>query len=805
MRAPAIALVALGLFGCERLAPESVGMGVARGTVRNAAAITAILAEDKTCGFQSPQVLSSAVVSGVKGQVGTVTWAVDSCLLDLGELHAFATDCRGVETRVAGKVTVRATKTVEGILTGNPNNPVVPVRPDAARVTHEAQLGGFTVQRSNSDSSLELRAGALTWTSLPRLAQSASKGLCTVSTSELGLEAVTYSGAKVFVSSGDRHFEVEVPASSFEAQLGKWGDRENHLAGAIRVWDSEVSLPTARDQGGLDPTYEAEAFTDAYACKADLALPVNRECPAFTDRLAQGTASLTVAAFGTIASVVDEDTRCGFSSPAALQGAQASGPVGTIGTVTVRIGAPCSLSWGKPTAVKTYCDGLERRLEGTVRATGSKTVKGWITGDPAAPVIPTSRDAASVNLTLDFSNLTYSDSTGEKGLTAVTGSLQGELGSRLGLDTSTGACSIKSPAVYFRGLSWTGAQLEVHSGADVYPVAVGSSRLDAQSGAREDHTNWLEGALALDGKSYRIPVSGPAVLDPAYDQAAFDASWACTPNLKVPQSDEECSFRQTLGQNAARLVVQSAGALGSMINKDSGCGFEDTWNKLNPVDVTGDPPNQGSMTWEVKSCRLASGAAATLDTYCSGAKRVAAGDATVTARRVVRGQRETRLLVVPSIIPDTPEAVTLDLTQVQLSNFAAYSLAPQATAPAAKLVVHSGALSAKVLPILGERKSAPGTFDVPTPVASFASISLDAARTTLTAGAKTFQLELDAVALTAQAGGYKGKVNTVAGSLKVNGVAVSVPSIPLDPSFQQAAFDASYACTDDLKATVSPN
>lgn len=805
MRALAIGLVAVVLWGCERLAPDSVGMGVARLTVRNAAAITSVLAEDKTCGFGSAQVLAGAKVSGATGQLGSVTWTVDSCLLDLGPLHAVSKDCRGVETRLGGKVTVKATKTVEGILTGNPNNPVVPVKPDAARVTHEAQLEGFTVERSDSNASLELRSGTLSWEALPRLAQSASKGLCAVATNELGLGALSYSGAKVFVNSGDRHFEVDVPSSNLEAQLGKWGEKENFLGGKLQVWDSAVTVPVAGDQGGLDPAYDAAAFTDAYACKADLALPVNRECPAFTDRLAQGVSSLTVAAFGTIASVVDEDTRCGFNSPAVLQGAQASGPVGTIGTVTVRISSPCSLSWGQPTAVKTYCDGLERRLEGTVRATGTKSVKGWITGDPAAPVIPTSRDAASVTLTLDFSNLTYSDSSGDKGLTAVTGSLTGELGSRLGLDTSTGACSIKSPAVYFRSLAWTGAQLKVHSGADVYPVAVSSSRLDAQSGAREDHTNWLEGELSLEGKSYRIPVSGPAVLDPTFDQAKFDASWACTPNLKVPQSDEECSFRQTLGQNAARLIVQSAGAVGSMINKDSDCGFDDTWNKLNPTDVTGDPPNQGSMTWEVSGCRLVPGAATVLDTYCSGAKRVAAGEVTVSARRVVTGERETKYLVVPSIIPDTPEAVTLDLTQVQLKEFAAYSIAPQAAAPAAKLVVHSGTLSSKLVPILGERKSAPGTFDVPTPVASFTSISLKTARTTLTAGAKTFHLDLDAAALTAQAGGYKGKVNTVAGSLKVNGVTVTVPSIPLDPSFQQAAFDQSYACTDDLKATVAPN
>jgi hypothetical protein len=420
-------------------------------------------------------------------------------------------------------------------------------------------------------------------------------------------------------------------------------------------------------------------------------------------------------------------------------------------------------------------------------------------------VIPTSRDAASVTLTMDFSNLTYSDSSGDKGLTAVTGSITGELGSRLGLDTATGACSIKSPAVYFRNLQWTGAALKVHSGTDIYPVTMTTSRLDAQSGAREDHTNWLSGEVELEGKKFAIPVSGEPVLDPTFDQAKFDASWACVPNLKVPTSDEECSFRQTLGQNAARLIVQSAGAVGSMINKDSSCGFENTWKKLNPDTVTGDPPAIGSMMWSVSGCNLASGAANVLDSYCTGGKRVAAGDAKVSAKRTVVGERETKFLVVDSIIPRTREAVTVDITDAQLKEFAAYSIAPQQTAPAGKLLVHSGTLTAKMTPILGENKNESNVFDVPTPVATFATIGLKTAKTTLYAGAKTFTLDLDAAQLTAQAGAYQGKANTVSGSLKVNGVVVNVPAIPLDPSFAQAAFDASYACTTDLKATVPPN
>jgi hypothetical protein len=242
-----------------------------------------------------------------------------------------------------------------------------------------------------------------------------------------------------------------------------------------------------------------------------------------------------------------------------------------------------------------------------------------------------------------------------------------------------------------------------------------------------------------------------------------------------------------------------------MINKNSDCGFENTWKKLNPSSVVGDPPAQGSMSWDVSSCGLSGGAATVLDNYCTGGKRVAAGSATVSATRVVTGERETKYLIVDSIIPNSPESVTLNLTNVQLNDFAAYMIAPQQTAPAGKLVLHTGTLTGRVVPILGENKTEPGTFDIATPVASFQTVQLHTAKATLTAGAKTFTLNLDAAQLTAQAGTYKGRSNTVSGSLMVNGVLVNVAPVPLDPSFQQGAFDASYVCTSDLKATVPSN
>jgi hypothetical protein len=273
----------------------------------------------------------------------------------------------------------------------------------------------------------------------------------------------------------------------------------------------------------------------------------------------------------------------------------------------------------------------------------------------------------------------------------------------------------------------------------------------------------------------------------------------------VPQSDAECSFEDVLAKNVARLVVQTAGAVASMVNRDTSCGFDSTLNKLAPVEVVGEAGQLGSMKWAVNGCALRPSGNAVIDQGCTGGRRYASGRASVTGTRKVVGERETKLLVVASIIPRTRDAVTLDLTGVELTDFAAWSVAGGMSAPAGKLTIHSGTLLTYMKPILGELASDPGHFEIPTPVATFERVTLTGARATLESGAKRFTLELPEVTLAAQAGSFKGRSNGVSGRVKLGASVIDVPELPLDPTFMQAAFDASYACTADLRAVVPPN
>ncbi|MBL8949519.1 MAG: hypothetical protein JNK82_01995 [Myxococcaceae bacterium] len=804
-----VLLVAVLSVGCqlEKLNKKAVGNAVARLAVRDAAVLTAVLAEESTCGFKSSEVLQGVKLEGATGQAGRATWTVSDCTIDFGpEWKLISTDCSGVEIKVRGAVTLSATRTVEGILTGSAANPIVPLKPDATVVTHTATLRGYAAGRSDSDASLKLNGGTLSWSAHPKLAVSKTKGVCAVPTSELGLTAVKLDGAAGFVESASRAFNVEIDSSDLSAQLGRWGDKKNALEGTVTVWGGTVTFPEDSDSDGLDPSYDAQKFVDAYACKPDLLTPVSWVCPSFSEKLAQGAAQLTVSTFGTIGSAVDDDTRCGFAAAATVATARLEGSVGSIGSVTFTLPQPCELKYAQKTAVRTDCHGVARELTGTVTVTGTKTVRGWLTGDPAAPVIPNSRDAGKLNIVATLEGLKASDSASTTALTVASGRLGGELGSRLGIDTATGACSIKLPVVYFRGLSWASGQATLHSDGAEYPIELSQSKLDAQAGAREDHTNWLEGELTLNGTKRTIPVAGgPPVLDPAFDAAAHVASYTCMPNLKPAMTEAECTFEDVLAKNVSRLLVQMAGAVASMVNKNDSCGFDSTLNKLAPVEVIGDSGEIGSMKWAVNGCELEPSGDMVIDTGCTGGRRLVSGRAEVTGTRNVVGERETRLLVVASIIPRTRDAVTLDLTEVALSDFAAWSVAPGQTSPAGKLTVRSGTLLTNMNPIIGELASDPGRFEIPTPVAKFNTVMLRGARASLESGVKRFTLDLPDVTLTAQAGTFKGRSNVVSGTVKLGTSTIAVPEMPLDPTFMQAAFDSSYACTPDLRAVVPPN
>ena len=107
--------------------------------------LTKALEEDDQCGFSSPEVLSSTMLSNEIGRQGTATSVVRECLIDFSVPTILDTNCTGVNSIVSGQVIVNATKIV-GRITGNLKTPIVPMSDGPANISiTNARFQNFSV------------------------------------------------------------------------------------------------------------------------------------------------------------------------------------------------------------------------------------------------------------------------------------------------------------------------------------------------------------------------------------------------------------------------------------------------------------------------------------------------------------------------------------------------------------------------------------------------------------------------------------------------------------------------------------
>ena len=791
---PLVSMVCLGACQLERLFPKDVANGAARLTVLNAGVLAKLIQDDTGCGFSSEAGITTYTVDGETGGIGVVTWTIDDCVIDFGKPRVISTDCNDVTRTVGGKVTVSARRTVKGVLTGDPTTPVVPLTNDAATMQYVAQLDGFSVVQSSGPNQATMHQGQLTFDAEIHLAVTASQGVCAFDTAEVTLREVTVTDAVYTITSADRVFDVDVPTMKVNAQLGEWQGTENFIAGTATVWDTVVDVGA---DPVLDPEYDREEFRASYACRDDLQLPQSYECPDLSATLANGATRLLLNDVGNVMQAVVNDTTCGFASPAVLAAAQVSGAVGYDGgDALYTIAEPCVIDVPIATVLSSDCQGDQVKGLGKATVTGSMRQRGRLTGDASQPVIPTSRDAVEIIFDISFDGWSVSGAGGQTFI-ATSGGVTGRMKPRLAKDSATGACSLPTPVVEFPELVIKPgtAGFLVNNGLSM-AVAFQHGSISAQVGDKDGDENHLAGDVVVDvlgARGVAVDVSG----------ALAPASFACTPNLVLPASDEDCSFDPVIAANAARLTIQTAGTLASMINADDTCGFEDTLGVLLfPSEVVGDTGDLGSMSWDIADCAINHPGVDVLATDCSGGATFVEGNASfVNVGRTVRGERDALFYLVDSVIPRDRNAVDLALRTVELNEFATYAIAGDSEEPDGVLVIHRGTLSAVVQPALGNRRDEPDTFDVPTPVARLSSVRLTATAS-LYAQGKTFHFEVNNAELLATNGPFLGAENSLSGTMVVNSKAYDLGSLALNPAYSATAFDDTYTCTENLAGPV---
>jgi hypothetical protein len=786
-------------YECGDVAPV-LAQGASRLTIRSLGAIAKITEKNTTCGFSSNAALQAATLSGPAGTNGDADFRVENCTIDLPQGTVLQTDCQGVETLVSGRFTVTATKKLSGRLSGDIAQPVVPNNDMPAVINFErVTADNFRVESDGT--ALTMVQGSISGNLIPRVAFDDAIGACAAETSNARFSNVAYgAGTKLKLSAPQGSFDAEIDGSNLSAVNGTMGSDTNVLDGTISMGGKTFSLPTDPSDDGLDPEYNAAMHEASWLCGT-----INKEAPfecSVTQTLGRGAAQLSVLTLGTVADLIEANTSCGFSSPGVLGSVQTTGTLGDRGgSATFTINQACTMTFTTRTEASTDCNGKTTYVEGTASVRGTKTLTGILSGDPLQPIVPTTRDPATLSLQVTFTSFRVSSSGDDNALTVRSGELSGKLTPRTAIDSGTGACSIPTPIALIEDVAWKDGAVNIASQGKSFDVTISGSALDAVNGSRDGATNQLRGSITVDGDTVMID----APLDPSYSQDAFDASYACQPKMIPAADDEACNMEKVLAEGTARLLISAIGSVTSVVNEDGDCGFQS--NLTDPSSVVGNPGQIGSMEWEIQNCALEGNANRSYATDCLGTQSFYSGVATVSGKRHVDGLREEISLIIvriQSIVPNSREAVTVTESTINFNEHKSYDLAPGETTPSRAITIHSGSAAATVQPILGERADEAGTFDIPTEVARISNASFTNANVTIVSDGKTFNVPVSSAMLSAFNGSYAttGEKNEIFGSITAFGKTFVLEPQALDPDFNQAQFDSRYSCTDNLASTI---
>lgn len=810
-----LALLLPIFVGCIKEKKQLAGEGLARLTVRNVGAVVSLLNADTACGFASDAVKSAATIVGNPGEDGTVTFTVTDCTINAG--GAVDTDCSGDTTTSTGSFTATATLTITGLLTGNADTPVVPNSPDSVTFDlQEVSFADFKVVASNSDNSLTNVSGSLSAQVSPRFAVADSSGACAIPTKNVTFSDVTYSSdAVVFLDTADKDKEIEIGGSNFDAQNGIGADNsENAISGSMVVLGLEVDVT---GDGALDPEYDADAFKADYACEDDILIPESFECVDVRQNLAFGSARLSALTFGVAAGLAR--AQCPFI-PAGL-----AGNIGDDDSVlTLALAADCNLTFPAGTVVSTDCNGETITVSGSFTAKAGSTleVTGYNVGNAAVGVLPTSRRPAEVTADLSFNEFSISKSTAPATFTVHSGDLSGSLQPRFFLDTLTGACTVSSPIlgtapVTFAGVTWTNADITLDNDntdgvADPFNFSLDTSAINAQSGDEVAVTNELNGSITFSGNNIAIPAG--TELEEGFDINVFnDAFQSCAagiPDTAIAVADAACSFRQVLGNAAARLMVGSAAA--SLSAANALCGAATT------VVLNGNNFQPGTAVATTTTCPLVIPEAAPGNTDCLGSVVDIDGSVTASAVTTTSGIALDANAdgTVDTIVPNVLDAISSDGISLAFSDFTFDKQVGGVSV--AQLTTTGNVTVGNFSPVLAQSDAnSDGTgdtvggviplFNKQTPIFSVSGLALANGTAVLVirnaAGLLTFNIDITGANIDAFVGASAGVSDDISGTLNVDGEPIALnPSFSFPAVFSQTDLDASYNCVN-LDADVT--
>jgi hypothetical protein len=513
--------------------------GAASLTVNTLGNLVSALSEDTRCGFKAPDVIATAQVTGELGKNGgEALYTITDCVLEYPEKTEIARDCNGKGTFLEGSARVTGTLRVRGIVTGDPDEPIVPTSTEPAEIhIASAQLTNFTASDDATLNALTVVEGGISGTMNPRMGIDATNGACALSTPVVAFHDVAWTNAKALLHSDGNTFQMTLDGSTLEAQNGSNRGQVNYLKGSITVDGKAHDIPIV-GAPLLDPTFNPDTFIASFACTPNLVIVDKEEQCDFQRVLGEATARLSIQTVGTLATLVNLDSSCGFNTPTVLvQPAAVTGLAGEIGTMSWNV-EDCVLGSDTVDDVQQDCIGGVTYVEGHAEVQASRVVTGlreklFVVIDS---IVPKARDAVDVRL-LDVALdhfVTYQVNAGETeplgALRIETGRISAHVQPVLGERANqAGTFDVPTPVAVMSEVALTNADVALLSEGKTFKFHIDATNLHATNGSWGGTSNQVEGYVIVDGR--RIDV-GPMPLNPEFDGARFQDSYRCTENLK---------------------------------------------------------------------------------------------------------------------------------------------------------------------------------------------------------------------------------------------------------------------------------
>lgn len=248
--------------------------GFARLSVHAFEVVQRLVDADASCGFAGDAARATLQLSGAPGAAGSATWTLPApCVLDFPRRAFFERDCRGLETYVEGRVTVRGSKIMRGQRTADPRAPVRPSTRFPLEYRLDLSFDGFSASTSSGGITLTALEGDLSGIAEPLAVTDTATGACVRPVAAGEVRDLEWSEARTRLAIGGLRLELAVSASSLGAVRGRRDDRENMIRGVVTADGSDWAIPVDPRVPGLESDYDPETFERRFSCAAGTIVP----------------------------------------------------------------------------------------------------------------------------------------------------------------------------------------------------------------------------------------------------------------------------------------------------------------------------------------------------------------------------------------------------------------------------------------------------------------------------------------------------------------------------------------------------